>query len=353
MGKRCILAALIISLFVCGCARMEKPKVITYGPDRRTPIVTEFEIPKPTDYRIGIDDSLEIDVWQHPDLSKEVTVRPDGKISYLLIGDVQAAGLSVAGLDAEITKKFEEYAKKLKGSDQEGPPVREEYKIGLSDELEISVWKIPDLSAKAIVRPDGKISYPLVGDIPAHGRTLVEFDKELTKRLSEYVRDPHVSIMVTKFGEVERRRITFVTEFISTFLEEKPEISVIVKSFGSRKVIVLGQVATPGIYDLQGSARLLDGIAYAGGFTNNAVKDNIVLIRGNIRYNPTVIKINAWDIIKRGNYAMNIRLENQDIIYAPRSVVGNINLFISQISPAVSILSDSITLKSAIEEDLL
>jgi polysaccharide export outer membrane protein len=349
-----MFAALVTAALLSGCAPLQKPQLITYGPDKEDgAIVTEFEIPEPTDYRIGIDDSLEVNVWQHPDLSKEVTVRPDGKISYLLIGDVQAAGLSVAELDKEVTRKFEEYAKKLKDVEQEGPPVKKEYTIGLADELDISVWKIPDLSAKVIVRPDGNISYPLVGDIRAYGKTLTEFDEELTKALGEYVLYPSVSVMVVKFGEIERRRITFVTEFISTFLEEKPEISIIVKSFGSRKVIVLGQVDDPGIYDLEGNARILDGIAYADGFTDAAVKDNIMLIRGNIRHNPTVIKINAWDIIKRGNYAMNIPLQSQDIIYVPRSVVGNINVFLSQISPAIEELNDSITLKSAIEEDLM
>ena len=343
----------ILFIFISGCASTKKygASVFTIDPGSETPVETEFEIPKPTDYRIGLDDLIEVNIWRHPDLTKEVIVRPDGKISYLLIGDLQAAGLTVTELDDVITKKFEEYAKGLAEKEvAESPVVRKEYRIGLGDGLDISVWKVPDLTARVIVRPDGKISYPLTGDVDAHGKTLTELDNELTEKLSKYVKDPQVSVMITTFGEVERRRITFVTEFITTFLEERPEISIIIKGFGSRKVIVLGQVNGPGIYDIKGSARLLDAIAYAGGFTKTAVEDNVFLIRGEISSNPTVVKVNIWDIIKRGTMALNLPLQNQDIIYAPNSIVGNVNIFIEQIQPTLDVLSSSVTLKDAMKK---
>lgn len=352
MKIRQVIAISIILILIAGCApfKMRAPKVFTTLPGRIAPIVSEFEVPKPTDYRIGLDDLLEVNVWRHPDLSKEVIVRPDGKISYLLIGDMQAQGLTVAELDNAMTKKFEEYAKKLEGEGAvETLPVRKEYRIGLGDTLEISVWKVPDLSARAIVRPDGKISYPLLGDMQAYGKTFTELDDELTEKLTKYIKDPQVSIMITGFGEIERRRVTFVTEFITTFLEERPEISILVKRFGSRKVIVLGQVNKPGIYDLVGNTRLLNAIAGAGDFTEYAVRDNIFLIRGDIESNPTVIKVNVWDIIKRGNNSLNIPLQNQDIIYAPRSIVGNINVFMTAIYPTLKNLNDSVILQKALK----
>ncbi len=335
---------LIIAALLSGCASSntmlsrQAPQVFTYTANTTTSAVTPFEIPKSIEYRIGIDDLIGVNIWKHPDLSTDVIVRPDGKISYLLIGDVQAAGLTVLELDSSITKKFETYAKELQekqGEEEELPAIRKEYRIGVEDGLDISVWKVPDLTAHVIVRPDGKISYPLVGDLPARGKTLTELDKDLTERLKKYIKDPQVSIMITTFGEIERKRVTFVTEFITTFLEEKPEVSIIVKRFGSRKVIVLGQVKNPGIFDLVGNAKLLDAIAYAGDFTDTAVKDNIFIIRGNMEENPKVIKINGWDIIKRGNTYLNIPLENQDIVYAPNSIVGNINIFMAAIKPTL------------------
>ncbi len=351
-----VVALFIMLLFICGCAplgplkRTKGPRVFTPAKDSSTLIESEFKFPKPTDYRIGIDDLIEVNIWRHPDLTREVIVRPDGKISYLLIGDIQVAGLTVAELDDVMTKKFEEYANELQQKEvTEGPPVRREYRIGLGDGLDISVWKVPDLTVHAIVRPDGKISFPLIGDVQAYGKTLTEFDDELTEKLNKYVKDPQVSVMVTIFGEVERRKVTFVTEFISTFLEEKPEISILVKRFGSRKVIVLGDVAAPGIFDILGNARLLDAIGYAGGFTDLAVKDNVFIIRGDITQSPEVIKVNAWSIIRDGRLDNNIPLQNQDIVYVPRSLIGNVTTFIENIYPSVQNLQNSVTLREALK----
>jgi len=356
MKNKQVIAIFLMAILISGCASLglsrakKGPRVFTLSPDSQTLSESEFRLPKPTDYQIGIDDLIEVDIWKHPDLSKEVIVRPDGKISYLLIGDIQAAGLTVSELDDVITKKFEDYAKELEEKEViEAPPVRREYRIGLADKLDISVWKVPDLSVSVIVRPDGKISYPLIGDVQAYGKTLTELDDELTEKLSKYVNDPQVSVMITGFGEVERRRVTFVTEFISTFLEEKPEISILVKRFGSRKVIVLGEVENPGIFDIIGNARVLDAVAYAGDFTDLAVKDNIFVIRGDITATPEVIKIDAWSIIRDGRLNNNIPLQNQDIVYVPRSLIGNVKTFIETIYPSVGRIAESVTLREALK----
>jgi len=357
-----LIAILVIAILIAGCASSKsvrpkgsvaKPKVFTTTPDSGTIVESEFKMPEPTDYRIGNDDLLEVDIWKHPDLSREVIVRPDGKISYLLIGDIQVAGLTVSELNKVMSKKFEDYAMELQQNEiVENPPVAREYRIGLSDGLDISVWKVPELSMHVIVRPDGKISFPLIGDIEAYGKTLTELSNELKGKLTKYVKDPQVSVMITTFGEIERRRVTFVTEFISTFLEEKPVISILVKRFGSRKVIVLGDVNAPGIFDIIGNARLLDAIGYAGGFTNLAVKDNIFVIRGDVSANPELIKVNAWSIIRDGNLNNNIPIQNQDIVYVPRSLIGNIKTFIESIYPSVKNFQDSVSLRDAIKATL-
>lgn len=354
-NKRLILFCATLFL-ITGCAPLGRstsstgPQVFSYPGGSNAPIITDFRAPLPTDYKIGIDDLLEVNIWQHPDLSREVIVRPDGKISYLLIGDVQVAGLTVSGLVEVLKRKFEDYASELQLKERTVRPiVKTEYLIGVGDALDISVWKIPDLSAKTIVRPDGKISFPLIDDVQAYGKTLVELDEELTDRLSKYVRDPQVSIMLVTIGEEEKKKVTFISGFISTFLEERPEVSVIVKRFGSRRVTVLGEVNSPGIFEILGNAKLLDAIGYARDFTDVAVKDNVFIIRGDITANPEIIKINAWSIIKEGNLNNNIPLQNQDIIYVPRSVIGNINVFWSNILPILSGIQGSITLREAVK----
>ena len=360
MENKRVIAIFIMFILISGCASpgtprtknsRQSPRVFTADPNTQTLVESEFKMPKPTDYQIGIDDLLEIVIWKHPDLSKEVIVRPDGKISYLLIGDVQVAGLTVSELNGVMTKRFEEYARELQQKEViEAPPAKREYRIALGDGLDISVWKVPDLSLQhVIVRPDGKISYPLIGDIDAYGKTLTELRDELKQKLNQYVRDPQVSVMITTFGGEQRSRVTFVTEFISTFLEEKPVISILVKRFGSRKVIVLGDVNNPGIFDIVGNARLLDAIGYAGGFTNIAVKDNIFVIRGDIAENPELIKVNAWSIIRDGKLSNNIPIQDQDIVYVPRSLIGNIKTFVETINPEITFLQNSIALRAAVK----
>ena len=77
----------------------------------------------------------------------------------------------------------------------------DEYFISRGDTLDIYVWRWDDLTRDVIVRPDGRISYPLVGDIIAEGLTLIELDEIITELLKEFIRSPEVSVMVKDFGE--------------------------------------------------------------------------------------------------------------------------------------------------------
>ncbi|HET6370743.1 MAG TPA: polysaccharide biosynthesis/export family protein [Nitrospiria bacterium] len=122
-----------------------------------------------------------------------------------------------------------------------------DYVIGPEDVVEISVWKNDALSKTVTVRPDGKISLPLIGDVQAAGLTASELKKTITKRLLEY--------------------------------KETPEVSVIVKEVNSYMVYITGEVVHPGKYPLKSRATLLQGITLAGGFTQFASKNNMVLLR--------------------------------------------------------------------------
>ena len=127
----------------------------------------------------------------------------------------------------------------------EGEP-DDAYAIGIGDVLEISVWKNPDLSVTAPVRPDGRISVPLLGDLQASGLTPLALRQSLTDGFREYV--------------------------------TAPGVSVVVKQINSQKVFVTGEVAHPGAFDLQPRAKLMQVIALAGGLTPYA-KGRVVVLR--------------------------------------------------------------------------
>ena len=182
-----------------------------------------------------------------------------------------------------------------------------EYYIDIGDVLDISVWQIPDLSkSEVIVRPDGKISFSLIGDIKAEGLTLTQLDYIITEKLKAYVKVPQVSIMIRSFGEQ------------------------------ANKVVILGEIVGPGVYKFSGPPSITEVIASAGGYTKYATLNSIMVIRGDIRTKPEVTRVNFASIIKSGRLSENIFLKPNDIVYVPRSFIGNVNTFLEVFQPAVS-----------------
>lgn len=122
------------------------------------------------------------------------------------------------------------------------------YAIGIGDVLDITVWKNPDLSVSVPVRPDGRISVPLLGDVQTAGMTPLALRQTLTEGFKEYV--------------------------------TAPSVSVVIKEINSRKVFVTGEVETPGAYDLQPRTKVMQALAMAGGLTPYA-KGRVILLRDN------------------------------------------------------------------------
>src|SRR5882724_4314164 len=122
-----------------------------------------------------------------------------------------------------------------------------EYLVGPGDVLHISVWKDASLDRIVTVRPDGMISYPLLNDVQASGQTPLQLQKSLTDKLKQYMADP--------------------------------EVSVVAQEVHSFAVSVLGEVTTPGRYELKGQATVLDVLAQAGGLSAFASASRIVILR--------------------------------------------------------------------------
>ena len=160
-----------------------------------------------------------------------------------------------------------------------------EYIIGASDILEVDVWKEKEISQELPVRPDGKISLPLIGEIQASGQTPLGLQDIITEKLKTYI--------------------------------ESPQVTVIVKNPLSHDFNIVGEVARPGSYPLQQSMTVLDSIAAAGGFQTFAKKTKIYVLRpmpGGIRVR---IPFNYKDVIMGRNLSQNIPLKPGDTIVVP------------------------------------
>lgn len=167
-------------------------------------------------------------------------------------------------------------------------PKSSNYIIGTEDILDISVWKNEELSREVVVRPDGMISMPLIGDIRAAGKTPIKLRDEITERLKEY--------------------------------QETVAASVIVKEVRSYRIFVLGEVLNPGTYIMMRRTSVLQAIALAGGFNQFASRNKITLIRERPEKNGKADRINIRfdDIISSGEAAdSNLILKPGDTIFVP------------------------------------
>jgi len=152
--------------------------------------------------------------------------------------------------------------------------------IGADDVLRIRVWREPELGADLRVRPDGKITLPLGGEVQAAGRTPEQLGQEVAKALASYINGPLVMVSV---------------------LEVR-----------SKKYSVTGEVNRPAAYPLVVPTTILDAIINAGGFRDYAKKKKVTVLR-----KGKVIKFNYEEVIKGKNLQQNIGVEDGDLIVVP------------------------------------
>jgi polysaccharide export outer membrane protein len=172
---------------------------------------------------------------------------------------------------------------------QEGPS--ESYVIGALDQLTVFVWRNPELSAKVQVRPDGRITTPLITDMPAVGKTPTMLAQDIKLALSEYIREPLVSVIVDNFAA------------------------------NSQQVRVVGATEKPASIPFRANMTLLDAMISVGGLSEFASGNRARLIRfdrmsGRQREYP----IRLGDLLKRGDTRANVRLQPGDVIIIPESV---------------------------------
>jgi len=170
-----------------------------------------------------------------------------------------------------------------------------EYKIGPKDLLEISVFGQDELNKTVRVSEDGKITFPLLGEIEVEGLTKVELEKKLSRLLEEkYLHNPQVTIFI--------------------------------REYQSKIVSVLGAVKNPGAYEILGQQTLLHIISKAGGLTNDAGED-IIIMRQSQDGSSISLKISVDGLFLKGDPDLNIPLQPKDIINVPIDKIVHVYVF--------------------------
>jgi protein involved in polysaccharide export with SLBB domain len=173
-----------------------------------------------------------------------------------------------------------------------------EYRIQIGDQLEVKFFYSPELNERVTVRPDGRISLQLIPEVVAADLTLAMLARELTERYSADL--------------------------------NQPQVTVIVREFGSQRVFVDGEVGTPGMVPLVGRMTVLQAISQAGGMKDTARPGEVLVIRRGPAGTPVALRADLKQARDGRNLAQDVSLAPQDIVFVPRSRIANVNLFVDQ-----------------------
>ncbi|MGQ9570941.1 MAG: SLBB domain-containing protein [Thermodesulfovibrionales bacterium] len=197
-------------------------------------------------------------------------------------------------------------------------PAVSDYLVGSQDVLKISVYEHPDLTTTVRVSEDGKITFPLVGELEVKNLTVQQIEKKIAKRLSDGI-------------------------------IPNPQVTVFVEQFRGARVTVIGEVAKPGQYEITGPTSVIEAISMAFGMTENAGHTIMLFKRGSSKGNNPDYKKIAIDVdrlFKEGDLSLNFQLQNGDIIYVPKIdffyIYGEVN------RPGIYRIEKGLTVKRAI-----
>jgi polysaccharide export outer membrane protein len=168
----------------------------------------------------------------------------------------------------------------------------EDYLIGPLDQLTIFVWRNPELGAKVQVRPDGRITTPLIADMPAVGKTPAKLAEDIKTQLTQYIKEPLVSVIVDNFS--------------GTY---------------SQQIRVVGATEKPASLPFRANMTLLDAMIAVGGLSEYASGNKARLVRyDKATGKQTEFAVRIGDLLKRGDTKANVQLEPGDVIIIPESM---------------------------------
>jgi polysaccharide export outer membrane protein len=238
-------------------------------------------------YKLEVGDTIRLESFSDPNLNREeVLIQPDGMVTMRLLGEVRAAGRTIMELRDELDRL---YAKYYKDPSITITPVKINTKLEDLRSAVVAVFSFGGQVRQARVTPDGTIALPAIGSIPAQGLTLDELKLELDARYNEVV--PGV-------------------EVTPVLLQRAP-----------RSIYVLGEVQTPGRYELVGPTTLMQAVALAGGWNVGANLKQIVVFRRGDDWRLMATRIDMWGPLRRGDRPCpqgEIWLNDSDIVLIPK-----------------------------------
>ncbi len=190
---------------------------------------------------------------------------------------------------------------------EDSTPIRTEVKdfiLGPGDEIDVTVWRFPDLTRAARVSTSGEIQMPLAGDVKVSGLSAFELRDVIAERLSGYITDPQVTVSV--------------------------------RALRSKKVFVLGEVRQPGVFPMEPDITALDAIGKAGDFNLDAKQSEVLLIRRGQGSKATIYPLNLEMALNEGDLRQNPRLAAGDVVYVPPTTMVDMARFALRLTAILS-----------------
>ena len=331
--------------------------------------VDVWSLPEPTEegdaYRLRSGDLLRVDVWGVPELDRQVRVRPDGRFSYDLIGEVEARGRTVPEVREDLQERLSTYLK--------DPQVS----LAVEDLAPRALTRLD--MRECLVRPDGGCTVPLAGEVRAGGRTVEEVRGEIERRLADVVERPRVSVELKTMapertvkldekvvirpdgmvdllwvGQVPAagRTVGQLANDLQAGLQGtmlNPAVSVVVTQLAAKRVMVLGAVRNQGIFGFEAVLRLSEALAIAGGAVEDANLSQVRIIRAT----PTgrdVRQVRVDRLLAKGDLSQDLLIEDGDVVFVPNKWIADVNYYVLRVLPAVDLLYTMVLTRDVIDE---
>ncbi len=238
--------------------------------------------PREEQYLIEIMDQLKVELINHAEMNRSVVVRPDGKVTLPLIGDIRVIGLSPDDVRKKLNDAYAQYL-----NQPELSVVVEKHNVKI-DELKKAITTAPRGQSKIVpVRPDGKVTLPLIGEVKAAGYTIDEIYEEIQKRYAQYVRDV--------------------------------EVSVILEQVKTPQIFISGQVKNPGSYDMIEQIFVSQALALAGGTLIDADLERVLVVKKHGFEKALSYRVNVQSILEHGMLEKDVLLSGNDFVYVPKA----------------------------------
>ena len=296
-------------------------------------VTPKDETPEMSEYSINIGDELDIKFNEREDLNAHTKVRPDGRISLHLVGDLLVVGITPHELEQRISQLYRDLSSPDNGEQANSGKA---YLINVNDELTIKFPYHDHMDQTVKVRPDGVISLSLVDEVVAEHITPEALEAELNRKYRKFLKNPNLTVVVKQFS--------------SLWYERKGQLSlagldslsptVIVKSFEPLEIFVAGNVEKPGILSYRPTLTAIAAIIEAGGQKQGSEMDEVVILRKGGK-NPIAMRLNLDEEENGSQAARNVHLKPYDVVYVPKSGINEAGDFVQEMGRIIPPLKNS------------